>query len=231
MRSKPCVKRIDRRGEAASRVAAYVSSDDICGRRAPRPCGRKSRSLKGPRRLRKGQSPVEVGGRRQSAPASDFGRKVLEGHSIGAADDASNPPGFGDQQAGARFNDRLDRARRALGDIAFAFSGRRRETREESHIEYYSEKQNASIKCSSLQKLCKAAKVLTTASTPGAARPFTRRRMRRPAARQTRPELDRAAAFSYETRKVGRLIRAVIASPPKPFVWTRQPRIEHARLL
>jgi hypothetical protein len=121
MRSKLCAKRIDRRGEAASRVAAYVSSEDICSRRAPRPCGRKSRSLKGPRRLRKGQCPVEVGGRRQSAPASDFGRKVLEGHSIGAADDAGDPPGFGDQQAGARFNDRLDRPRRALGDIAFAF--------------------------------------------------------------------------------------------------------------
>jgi hypothetical protein len=181
--------------------------------------------------LRESQSPVEIGRRGQSAPSSDFGGEVLERQSIGAADDASDPPSFGDQQACARFNDRLDRARRAQGDIALSFAGGRREARKESHEQRYSEKQNISIKCSFLQKLSSAAKVVTTASTPGAARPFARRRMRRPAARQTRPELDRAAAFSYETRRLARLIRAVITSPPKPFVWTRQPRIEHARLL
>ncbi len=39
----------------------------------------------------------------------------LDGVDHGAADDASDPPSFGDQQACARFNDRLDRARRAQG--------------------------------------------------------------------------------------------------------------------
>jgi hypothetical protein len=167
MRLKRCARRIGRRGEAASGSAAFASSDDICIRRAPRPCRGEGRSLDRAGQLREGQSPVEIGGRRLSAPASDFGRKVLEGQSIGAVDDACDPPRFGDKQACARLNDRLDRARRARGDIALAFGGGRRKTRKESQVEDYSEKQNISIKCSFLQKLREAAKVVTTASTPG----------------------------------------------------------------